>query len=207
MIHLMQGIVGFAIGAAAQGMTPIAEIQFADYIHPAFDQFVNEAAKYRYRSGGAFDCGGMTVRAPYGEIYIADDSADDSMAATQLAACQGMMPTASPPASMADGSYTDANMQLGTMEGCRSLAQTCAWLQAQSGMEGITTANRLKHVTRTCPVCAWSCHLGPEKPKVICSSTCASVALQCLSLFFRHDSESAAHCCLCIPLAIAALTV
>lgn len=63
-----QGIVGFAIGAAAQGMTPIAEIQFADYIHPAFDQFVNEAAKYRYRSGGAFDCGGMTVRAPYGAV-------------------------------------------------------------------------------------------------------------------------------------------
>ena len=64
-----QGIVGFAIGAAAQGMTPVAEIQFADYIHPAFDQFVNEASKYRYRSGGAFDCGRMTVRAPYGALH------------------------------------------------------------------------------------------------------------------------------------------
>ncbi|KAK9808306.1 hypothetical protein WJX73_009979 [Symbiochloris irregularis] len=63
-----QGIVGFAIGAAAQGLTPVAEIQFADYIHPAFDQFVNEAAKYRYRSGNSFNCGGMTVRAPYGAV-------------------------------------------------------------------------------------------------------------------------------------------
>lgn len=41
--------------------------QFADYIFPAFDQVVNEAAKYRYRSGGMFNAGGLTVRAPYGE--------------------------------------------------------------------------------------------------------------------------------------------
>jgi hypothetical protein len=46
-----QGIVGFGIGMAALGFTPIAEIQFADYIFPAFDQIVNEAAKFRYRSG------------------------------------------------------------------------------------------------------------------------------------------------------------
>ncbi|GMG41963.1 unnamed protein product [Aspergillus oryzae var. brunneus] len=46
-----QGIVGFAIGAAAQGMKPVAEIQFADYVFPAFDQIVNEAAKFRYREG------------------------------------------------------------------------------------------------------------------------------------------------------------
>jgi 2-oxoisovalerate dehydrogenase E1 component beta subunit len=38
----------------------------ADYIFPAFDQLVNEAAKYRYRSGGMFHCGGLTVRTPYG---------------------------------------------------------------------------------------------------------------------------------------------
>lgn len=63
-----QGIVGFGIGAAAMGCTPIAEIQFADYIYPAFDQIVNEAAKYRYRSGGEFSCGGLTVRAPYGAV-------------------------------------------------------------------------------------------------------------------------------------------
>ncbi|KAK6855294.1 hypothetical protein PG995_008826 [Apiospora arundinis] len=46
-----QGIMGFAIGAAAEGMRPIAEIQFADYVYPAFDQMVNEAAKFRYRDG------------------------------------------------------------------------------------------------------------------------------------------------------------
>ena len=64
----MQGIVGFGIGAAAMGCTPVAEIQFADYIFPAFDQIVNEAAKYRYRSGGDFNCGALTVRAPYGML-------------------------------------------------------------------------------------------------------------------------------------------
>nr|XP_023027571.1 2-oxoisovalerate dehydrogenase subunit beta, mitochondrial-like [Leptinotarsa decemlineata] len=63
-----QGIAGFAIGAAALGSTAIAEIQFADYIFPAFDQLVNEAAKYRYRSGGTFDCGKLTVRAPCGAV-------------------------------------------------------------------------------------------------------------------------------------------
>lgn len=58
--------MGFGIGAAAMGCTPVAEIQFADYIFPAFDQIVNEAAKYRYRSGADFNCGALTVRAPYG---------------------------------------------------------------------------------------------------------------------------------------------
>ncbi|KAL0946566.1 hypothetical protein HGRIS_012769 [Hohenbuehelia grisea] len=59
-----QGIVGFGIGLAAMGHTAIAEIQFADYIYPAFDQLVNEAAKFRYRSGGAYNAGGLTVRTP-----------------------------------------------------------------------------------------------------------------------------------------------
>ena len=63
-----QGIAGFAIGYAAAGRTAIAEIQFADYIFPAFDQIVNEAAKYRYRSGGQHACGGVTFRAPYGAV-------------------------------------------------------------------------------------------------------------------------------------------
>eukprot|EP00282_Hemiselmis_andersenii_P011419 CAMPEP_0114127380 /NCGR_PEP_ID=MMETSP0043_2-20121206/10344_1 /TAXON_ID=464988 /ORGANISM="Hemiselmis andersenii, Strain CCMP644" /LENGTH=403 /DNA_ID=CAMNT_0001220451 /DNA_START=112 /DNA_END=1323 /DNA_ORIENTATION=+ len=63
-----QAIAGFAVGMAAVGATPIAEIQFADYIFPAFDQIVNEAAKYRYRSGGQFNVGGMTIRAPYGSV-------------------------------------------------------------------------------------------------------------------------------------------
>ncbi|KAL1917569.1 uncharacterized protein VTP21DRAFT_3962 [Calcarisporiella thermophila] len=69
-----QGIAGFGIGMAAMGHTAIAEIQFADYIFPAFDQLVNEAAKYRYRSGGLFNVGGLTVRAPsmavgHGALY------------------------------------------------------------------------------------------------------------------------------------------
>lgn len=63
-----QGIAGFAIGYAALGRTAIAEIQFADYIFPAFDQLVNEAAKFRYRSGGQFGVGGLTVRSPYGAV-------------------------------------------------------------------------------------------------------------------------------------------
>jgi len=63
-----QGIVGFAIGLAVAGATPIAEIQFADYIYPAFDQIVNEAAKYRYRSGNLFNSGGLTIRAPCGAV-------------------------------------------------------------------------------------------------------------------------------------------
>ena len=61
-----QGIIGFANGLAAQGSVPVAEIQFADYIFPAFDQIVNESAKFRYRSGNLFDVGGLTIRAPYG---------------------------------------------------------------------------------------------------------------------------------------------
>jgi 2-oxoisovalerate dehydrogenase E1 component beta subunit len=61
-----QGIIGFATGLASQGSVPIAEIQFADYIFPAFDQIVNETAKFRYRSGGQFSCGTLTIRTPYG---------------------------------------------------------------------------------------------------------------------------------------------
>jgi len=63
-----QGIVGFGIGAAVAGATAIAEIQFADYIFPAFDQIVNEAAKYRYRSGNLWDCGSLTIRSPCGAV-------------------------------------------------------------------------------------------------------------------------------------------
>lgn len=63
-----QGIAGFAIGTAVSGSTTIAEMQFADYIFPAFDQIVNEAAKYRYRSGDLFDCGSLTFRAPCGAV-------------------------------------------------------------------------------------------------------------------------------------------
>jgi 2-oxoisovalerate dehydrogenase E1 component beta subunit len=58
-------IVGVAIGAALNGMRPVAEIQFADFIHPAMDQIVSEAARMRYRSNGAFACP-MVIRAPSG---------------------------------------------------------------------------------------------------------------------------------------------
>lgn len=61
-----QGIIGFANGFVSQGSTAIAEIQFADYIFPAFDQIVNETAKFRYRSGSQFTCGSLTIRTPYG---------------------------------------------------------------------------------------------------------------------------------------------
>lgn len=63
-----QGIVAFGIGAATTGATAIAEIQFADYIFPAFDQIVNEAAKFRYRTGNQFDIGGLTIRTPWGAV-------------------------------------------------------------------------------------------------------------------------------------------
>lgn len=64
-----QGIMGFGIGLAAEGMRPVAEIQFADYVYPAFDQLVNEAAKYRYREGTTGrSVGGLTVRMPCGGV-------------------------------------------------------------------------------------------------------------------------------------------
>ncbi|KAI0553933.1 thiamine diphosphate-binding protein [Xylaria curta] len=64
-----QGIMGFGIGLAAEGMRPVAEIQFADYVFPAFDQLVNEAAKYRYREGKTGrSAGGLTVRMPCGGV-------------------------------------------------------------------------------------------------------------------------------------------
>ena len=58
-------IVGVAIGAAMNGTLPVAEIQFADFIHPAFDQIVSEAARVRYRSNGVWSCP-IVIRAPFG---------------------------------------------------------------------------------------------------------------------------------------------
>jgi 2-oxoisovalerate dehydrogenase E1 component beta subunit len=57
--------VGTSIGAAMNGLRPVAEIQFADFIHPAFNQLVSEAARLRYRSNNGYSCP-MVVRAPYG---------------------------------------------------------------------------------------------------------------------------------------------
>jgi len=59
------GIVGGAIGLALYGMRPIAEIQFIDFVYPAFDQIVSELAKMRWRSAGQYACP-VIVRAPYG---------------------------------------------------------------------------------------------------------------------------------------------
>ncbi|CAM3791823.1 alpha-ketoacid dehydrogenase subunit beta [Alicyclobacillus pomorum] len=58
-------IVGVAIGAAAAGMIPVAEIQFADFILPAVNQIISEAAKFRYRSNNDWNCP-IVIRAPYG---------------------------------------------------------------------------------------------------------------------------------------------
>ena len=59
------GIVAAAIGMGAYGLRPVVEIQFADYIYPAFDQIVSEAARLRYRSAADFTAP-ITIRTPYG---------------------------------------------------------------------------------------------------------------------------------------------
>ena len=59
------GIIGIAIGMSLYGLKPVVEIQFMDFIFPAFDQIVSEMAKFRYRSGGMYTCP-IVVRAPYG---------------------------------------------------------------------------------------------------------------------------------------------
>jgi 2-oxoisovalerate dehydrogenase E1 component beta subunit len=59
------GMLGVAVGMGAYGLRPVVEIQFADYIYPATDQLISEAARLRYRSGGEF-WAPITVRAPCG---------------------------------------------------------------------------------------------------------------------------------------------
>jgi 2-oxoisovalerate dehydrogenase E1 component subunit beta len=59
------GIIGVALGMALHGLIPVAEIEFADFIHPAFDQMVSEVSRMRYRTNGDFGLP-MVIRAPYG---------------------------------------------------------------------------------------------------------------------------------------------
>src|ERR1700743_3861199 len=59
------GIVAAAIGMGVNGLKPVAEIQFADYIYPAFDQVVSELARLRYRTAGEFSAP-VTIRTPCG---------------------------------------------------------------------------------------------------------------------------------------------
>jgi pyruvate dehydrogenase E1 component subunit beta len=59
------GVVGVSIGLAMYGMKPVAEIEFLDFIYPAFDQIVSELSKIRYRSGGEYTAP-VVIRAPYG---------------------------------------------------------------------------------------------------------------------------------------------
>ncbi|MEK7434794.1 MAG: alpha-ketoacid dehydrogenase subunit beta, partial [Cyanobacteriota bacterium] len=59
------GIIGMAIGMALYGLRPVPEIQFMDFIYPAFEQIVSEAAKMRFRSGGQYTVP-MVIRTPYG---------------------------------------------------------------------------------------------------------------------------------------------
>ena len=87
------GIVGSAIGMATYGLKPCIEIQFADYMYPAYDQIVSEAARMRYRSGGEFTCP-MVIRMPTGGgIYGAQTHSQSPEALfTHVAGLKTVMP-------------------------------------------------------------------------------------------------------------------
>ncbi len=88
------GIVGSAIGMAAYGLRPCVEIQFSDYMYPAYDQIVSEAARLRYRSAGEFTCP-MVVRMPTGGgIYGAQTHSQSTEALfTHVSGLKTVMPS------------------------------------------------------------------------------------------------------------------
>ena len=74
------------------GQTAIVEVQFADYIFPAFDQIVSEAAKFRYRSGGQYNAGSLTIRTPtmavgHGGLYHSQSPEGFFMGASGIKVC------------------------------------------------------------------------------------------------------------------------
>jgi 2-oxoisovalerate dehydrogenase E1 component beta subunit len=88
------GIVGTAVGMGAYGLRPVIEIQFADYVYPATDQIVSEAARLRYRSAGDFTCP-MTIRMPCGGGIYGGQTHSQSPEAmfTQVCGLRTVMPS------------------------------------------------------------------------------------------------------------------
>lgn len=88
------GIVGTAIGMAAYGLKPVIEIQFADYVYPAFDQIVSEAARIRHRSNGDFTCP-LVIRMPTGGGIFGGQTHSQSPEAlfTHVAGLKVVMPS------------------------------------------------------------------------------------------------------------------
>ncbi len=88
------GIVAAAIGMGAYGLRPVVEIQFADYIYPAYDQLVSEAARLRYRSAGDFTAP-LTVRSPYGGGIFGGQTHSQSVEAlfTHVAGLKTVIPS------------------------------------------------------------------------------------------------------------------
>ena len=88
------GIVGTAIGMAAYGIKPVVEIQFADYVYPAYDQIVSEAARLRHRSGGDFTCP-LVIRMPSGGGIFGGQTHSQSPEAlfTHVAGLKTVMPS------------------------------------------------------------------------------------------------------------------
>lgn len=88
------GIVGAAIGMAAYGLKPVVEIQFADYVYPAYDQIVSEAARLRHRSGGDFTCP-LVIRMPAGGGIFGGQTHSQSPEAlfTHVAGLKTVMPS------------------------------------------------------------------------------------------------------------------